>query len=112
MPGWQDLTFLFGGLFFAVALVPTLRSKTAEVPLSTSLTTALILAVYAPAEWTVGLRLAAIAGAFSSGAWLLIALLRHPKKHTEIRFPMPCSRFPGHTGPCNGWPCPERRYLG
>lgn len=77
---WQDATFGIGGFFFAASLWPTIRSRTAEVPLRTSLPTASILALYVVAEWTVNLRLAAIAGVFSAGAWFAVAILRRPRR--------------------------------
>ena len=80
MHGWQDWVLGLGGFFFAASLWPTIRSKAAQVPLSTSLPTAIILAAYIAAEWTVHLPLAALSGVASSGAWFLIALLRRPRR--------------------------------
>lgn len=75
---WQDMIFLAGSVFSLLVLAPTLRNSMANVPLGTSLPSAVIGIVYGTAFLTLGMTLSAI-GAFLTGViWSLIAALRSP----------------------------------
>lgn len=75
---WQDLVFMLGSTFSVVVLLPTLRDAMANVPLGTSLPSAVIGIIYGVTFTTLGMPLSA-AGAFTAGTmWSLIALVRSP----------------------------------
>lgn len=75
---WQDFVFMVGSAFSVFVLLPTLRDSMANVPLGTSLPSAVIGVVYGTTFATLGMPLSAI-GAFTAGTmWSLIALLRSP----------------------------------
>ncbi len=75
---WQDMIFLAGSVFSLLVLAPTLRNSMANVPLGTSLPSAMIGIIYGTAFLTLGMTLSA-AGAFLTGVvWSLIAALRSP----------------------------------
>ena len=81
---WQDLVFLAGNVFSIVALTPTLKDHTANVPLGTSLPSLTIGFVYGTAFLTMGMTYSA-AGALLTGLiWGLIALLRSPTDVSDI----------------------------
>ena len=73
---WQDFVFFIGQWIFIIALIPTLRAK--EKPqISTSLVTAVTLAVFAVTYFTLGLWLSATASASIAGAWFILAVQKH-----------------------------------
>jgi hypothetical protein len=75
---WQDMIFLAGSVFSLLVLAPTLRDSMANVPLGTSLPSAMIGIIYGTAFLTLGMTLSAT-GAFLTGViWSLIAALRSP----------------------------------
>lgn len=75
---WQDLVFLAGSASSLFVLLPTLRDATANVPLGTSLPSAVIGLVYGVTFVTLGMPLSA-AGAFLAGSmWSLVVLIRSP----------------------------------
>lgn len=73
---WQDVVFTVGNVFFAVALVPTLRDRRARVPRSTSLPNAIVLATFVVPEVTLGLIGTATMSAFMALGWAAIARFR------------------------------------
>jgi hypothetical protein len=80
---WQDLIFLAGSVFSLLVLAPTLRDKSANVPLGTSFPSAIIGIVYGTAFLTLDMPLSA-AGAFLTGiVWSLIAAIRSPHRFNE-----------------------------
>lgn len=76
---WQDLIFLVGSMFSLLVLVPTLRNPAANVPLGTSLPSALIGVVYGIAFLTLGMTLSAVGALLTGVIWGLIATLRSPE---------------------------------
>jgi hypothetical protein len=75
---WQDIVFLCGSVFSLVVLVPTLRDSMANVPLGTSLPSAVIGIVYGTAFLTLGMSLSATGSLLTGIMWSLIAALRSP----------------------------------
>ena len=75
---WQDIIFMAGSAFSLLVLAPTLRDSMANVPLGTSLPSAMIGIIYGTSFLTLGMTLSAT-GAFLTGVvWSLIAALRSP----------------------------------
>jgi hypothetical protein len=72
---WQDVILTIGSFLFSVALIPTIQGPV-KPPLRTSLVTGLTLVVFAICYVTLGLYLAALSGALTAGAWLLLAWQR------------------------------------
>ena len=68
---WQDIVLMIGGFVFAPSLVFTIMART-DVPLLTSLPTAIVLLIFAFCMWTLKLRLAAIANLLTSICWFII----------------------------------------
>jgi hypothetical protein len=75
---WQDIVFLCGSVFSLLVLVPTLRDSMANVPLGTSLPSAVIGIVYGTAFLTLGMSLSAAGSLLTGIMWSLIAALRSP----------------------------------
>jgi len=73
---WQDKLISIGQVALGALLVPTIIDPSAEVPLTTSLPTGLVLLSFVPAFWTKGMRFSAISAGLTGPAWLLIAALR------------------------------------
>lgn len=70
---WQDLVFAVGSVVFLVALLPAIFGRN-KPPLSTSLLTGSVLAVYAWTQATLGLDWAAGNTALLAGGWGVLAL--------------------------------------
>lgn len=90
---WQDAILTAGSVFFCLALIPTLRDRTASIPRFTSVTTALWLVAFAATQVTLGLRLAPVCEVVCAGCWAFIALRRgsfsarfNPEKYKIVRF--------------------------
>ena len=66
---WQDLVFSIGGLLFAFALIPSIIDKWGKPSLTTSLMTAVVLSVYVPAMYTLGLYWSTFCTALTASAW-------------------------------------------
>lgn len=75
---WQDYVFAVGGIFLAAVLIPTVRNKTAQIPLTTSASTAAALWVYSYTFYTLELFLSAAATLVSAALWTFIAVKRRP----------------------------------
>ncbi|KZN26357.1 MULTISPECIES: hypothetical protein [unclassified Haladaptatus] len=75
---WQDIVFLCGSVFSLLVLVPTLRDSMANVPLGTSLPSAIIGIIYGTAFLTLGMQLSAGGSLLTGIMWSLIAFLRSP----------------------------------
>jgi len=75
---WQDIVFLCGSVFSLLVLVPTLRDSMANVPLGTSLPSAIIGIIYGTAFLTLGMHLSAAGSLLTGIMWSLIAFLRSP----------------------------------
>jgi uncharacterized membrane protein len=75
---WQELIFLVGSIFSIVVLVPTLRNPMANVPLGTSLPSALIGVIYGVTFFTLGMTASAVGAVATGLIWSLIATVRSP----------------------------------
>lgn len=75
---WQDAVFLVGSVLSMFVLVPTLRNPMANVPLGTSLPSALLGIVYGTAFLTLGMTLSAVGSLLTGLLWSLIASRRSP----------------------------------
>ncbi|MFC4249587.1 hypothetical protein ACFOZ7_22090 [Natribaculum luteum] len=81
---WQDLVFLVGSSLSIVFLAPTLRDRTARVPLGTSLPSMGIGGVYAFTFSTLGMSFSAAGAAAAATMWSLIALYRSPGAQSPV----------------------------
>ncbi len=72
---WQDMVIGGGQWFFALALIPMLRSET-KPPLVTSLPTGVALLVFAGTFLTLDLWHSALSSAVVGAMWLIIAWQR------------------------------------
>lgn len=70
---WQDIIFSVGSWVFAIALVPSILSKTDKPALSSSLLTAGLLTVYIPAYASLHLWVSAVSGGVIALAWWILA---------------------------------------
>ena len=70
---WQDIVFSIGSWIFAIALVPSILSKTDKPALSSSLLTASLLTLYVPTYASLGLTVSAISGGIIALAWWILA---------------------------------------
>lgn len=82
---WQDIVFLLGSVFSLVVLVPTLKDPMANVPLGTSLPSAIIGLVYGFTFFSLGMTLSAAGAAATGLLWSLIAALRSPGAAALLR---------------------------
>jgi hypothetical protein len=73
---WQDWVFSVGGLVVLVSLLPTIRGV--EKPaLATSVTTFILVAIFAGTMASLHLWLSALTNALISLAWGILALQRY-----------------------------------
>lgn len=82
---WQDFVFLAGNVFSVAVLAPTLRDRSANVPLGTSLPSLLIGFVYGTAFLTMGMTFSAVGAVLTGLIWGLIAVLRSPTDRSDLR---------------------------
>jgi hypothetical protein len=68
---WQDYVFAVGSFIFSIALIPAIISKD-KPPISTSLTTGIILAVFIFCYASLGLWLSACSGSLTAIAWFIL----------------------------------------
>jgi len=80
---WQDVIFLLGSVFSLVVLLPTLRDPMANVPLGTSLPSAVIGIVYGVTFFSLGMPLSAVGATLTGVLWSLIAAVRSPSSPIE-----------------------------
>lgn len=73
---WQDWVFSIGTWVFAIALIPTIKSKE-KPPLSTSAPTAFFLALFAFTYFTLSLYLSAVSSLSTATAWFILALQKY-----------------------------------
>lgn len=91
---WQDLVFLAGSVFSILVLAPTLKDHTANVPLGTSLPSALLGVVYGTSFYTMGMAFSASGSLLTGILWAAIAALRSPSISTVL--PEPASAALAH----------------
>lgn len=70
---WQDVVFMIGGFIFSVSLIPTIR-KGPPPQLNSSILTIIMLVAFGVAQFTLGLYLATVATAFTTAAWVILAI--------------------------------------
>lgn len=76
---WQEYVFALGGLFFASALVPMLKSKETQVPRKSSVGTAAFLFLFVFAFASLGQWLSAGTQALVALGWTGLAIWRPVK---------------------------------
>lgn len=70
---WQDIILAVGSLIFAVALVPSIMSSD-KPALGTSVTTGLVLTVFAFTYFSLSLWYAAVTTAITGLLWIILAV--------------------------------------
>lgn len=70
---WQDWAIALVGIYFAFALIPSIRSQGEKPPFFTSFTTALGLLITGVALFTAGLWFSAATTLLSVAAWSVLA---------------------------------------
>ena len=70
---WQDWVLMVGSFLFAVALIPTILSKTKPSPL-TSLLTFVVLSLFVWVYGTLGLWKAVAAGSLTAIGWMVLLI--------------------------------------
>lgn len=70
---WQDIVFSIGSWIFALALVPSIMSKSDKPALSSSLLTAGLLTCYVPTYASLHLWASALSGSVIALAWWILA---------------------------------------
>lgn len=75
---WQDLVFLVGSVFSILILTPTLKDRTANIPLGTSLPSAFLGVVYGASFYSMGMAFSASGSLLTGVLWAAIAALRSP----------------------------------
>ncbi|MDS0476873.1 hypothetical protein [Natrinema sp. 1APR25-10V2] len=78
---WQDFVFLAGSVLSIVFLAPTLRDKTAQIPLGSSMPSMTIGSIYTITYATLGMRFSALGSAGVAIMWSLIVCYRSPGPH-------------------------------
>ena len=68
---WQDVVLMIGGFIFAPSLVVSIIQET-NIPIMTSLPTALVLTVFVGCYITLKLRLAAFATSLTALCWYIL----------------------------------------
>jgi hypothetical protein len=76
---WQDMVFLVGNLVLGAVLIPTLLDENVEIPLKTSVPTALVLSIFAASYFTLELYFSAVSTAVIAAMWLYIAEFRNSR---------------------------------
>jgi len=72
---WQDIALMIGGFIFAPALIASILKK-ANLPVATTLPTALVLTMFVICYITLGLYLAAISTALTAACWYVLCFRR------------------------------------
>jgi len=75
---WQDWVLTAGSVFFSATLLPTCLDERTSIPRYKSLPTAIILAVFAATQWTMGLRVVPFTEIVCALCWAFIAWRRAP----------------------------------
>lgn len=71
---WQDNVLMIGGFVFAPSLIFTIIART-DVPLLTSLPTAIVLFAFMVCMWTLNMRRAAFANLITAICWSIIVFM-------------------------------------
>lgn len=81
---WQSVVISGVQIAFALTLIPTLASRSARVPLATSVPAAMGLTMMAIALASLGLIGAAASTIVCAIAWALVAVYRNPFRVREV----------------------------
>lgn len=73
---WHDAVFTIGTVIFILALIPMAWNVDTTVPFKSSLSTGLVLAVFAVNLLSLGLYFSAAAEVITASLWLFIAARR------------------------------------
>ena len=76
---WQDIILSIGSWLFIIALIPSILGKN-KPPISTSVLTGSVLAVFSLTYATLELWLSVASTALLSLAWFLLAVQKYRKK--------------------------------
>ena len=76
---WQDIVLSIGAWLFIIALIPSIKGKD-KPPVSTSILTGSVLAVFALTYATLELWLSVLSTGVLSLAWFLLAVQKYRKK--------------------------------
>ena len=71
---WQDIVLMVGGFIFAPSLVFSILGH-AEIPITTSLPTAIVLTAFVVCYLTLELRLAAISTSLTALCWYILVFI-------------------------------------
>lgn len=74
MHHWQDIVIAIGSFIFAVALIPSILSKEDKPALWTSVTTGLVLIVFAVTYASLTLWYATFTTSLAATLWIVLAL--------------------------------------
>jgi len=70
---WQDIVISIGSWLFIIALIPSIRGKE-KPPVSTSILTGSVLAVFSLTYATLELWISVASTALLAGAWFILAV--------------------------------------
>lgn len=76
---WQDIILTAGIIVMNLALIPSILGND-KPQLSTSITTAAVLAIFAAVYVTLDLWFATVAAIINSSLWVILAYQRYSKK--------------------------------
>lgn len=76
---WHDIIFFVGIWIFAIALIPTVISKD-KPPIKTSLSTAIVMTIFAVNYFSLTLYLSALTSTVTAGLWYVIAYQKYQQK--------------------------------
>ncbi len=71
---WQDVVLMIGGFIFAPSLIVSIVNHT-EIPIATSLPTALVLTAFVVCMFTLKLKLAALANVLTAVCWYVLFIM-------------------------------------
>jgi len=78
---WQDFVFTAGNIVFSAALIPSIVGKS-KPALLTSLTTGVVLIVFAATYMTLSLTYSAVTSTVSGCLWLTLAIQKYRQMHS------------------------------
>ena len=73
---WQDIVFSIGSLLFTFALIPSIVDKYGKPSAISSFMTAIVLSVYAPTMFTLGLYWSTFCTSLTALAWWVLLYQR------------------------------------
>jgi hypothetical protein len=70
---WQDIVFSLGSIVFTIALIPAILKKKYP-PVSTCISTGLMIGIYAVTDFTLELWFSALTSAISASLWIWMGI--------------------------------------